>query len=59
MSDHEPDPRPHRALIGLLLLLLFIACVVFVMHRLNEAVRLQDCFASGRTNCVQIAVPPR
>jgi hypothetical protein len=59
MSDHDPGPRPHRALVGLLLLLVFIAGVVFIMHRLNEAARLQDCFASGRTNCVQIEPPSR
>jgi len=31
-----------------------IIAVVFVMHRLGDAARIQDCVASGRTNCAPI-----
>ena len=31
-----------------------IVAVLFVMHRLNQAAQIQDCVASGRTNCAPI-----
>jgi hypothetical protein len=52
--DNEPPSHPHRALIGLLALLVLIVGVVFVMYRLHQASALQDCLASGRTNCMPI-----
>jgi hypothetical protein len=54
MSDDNPDPSPRRALIGLVALVTFVAVVLFIMYRLNQSARLQDCLASGRTNCVPI-----
>jgi len=54
MSDDNRGSNPHRALIGLLAMVLLIVGVVFIMYRLHEASKLQDCFASGRTNCVPI-----
>ena len=54
MSDDEPPSQPHRALIGLLAVIALVAAVVFVMYRLHQASALQDCLASGRTNCMQI-----
>lgn len=59
MSDDNPGPSPHRALIGLVAIVALVVAVMFIMHRLNEAGRLQDCLASGRTNCMQIEVPGR
>ena len=54
MSDDNHGSNPRRALIGLVAIVLLVVGVVFIMRRLNEAAKLQDCFASGRTNCVQI-----
>jgi xanthine/uracil permease len=54
MSDDEPPSHPQRALIGLVAVLAMIAGVVFVMYKLHQASALQDCLASGRTNCMQI-----
>lgn len=59
MSDNEPEPHPRRALVGLALMAVFILAVLFVMYRLHEAARLQDCVASGRTNCMPIETPGR
>ena len=28
--------------------------VLFIVHRLDQAARIQDCVASGRTNCAPI-----
>jgi hypothetical protein len=54
-GNDEPDPPPRsRALVGLLLLAGLIAAVLFVVHELQGAARLQDCVASGRTNCAPI-----
>ena len=60
MSDEPPsDPNPYRALIGLLAIAACIAAVLFIVHQLNQAARIQDCVASGRTNCAPIEAPPR
>jgi hypothetical protein len=59
MPDDAPGPSPHRALIGLVAIVVGIAAVVFVMYRLHQSTRLEDCFASGRTNCAPIEVPGR
>ena len=48
------DPPPWRALVGLLVVVALMGGVWHVMHRLQEAGRLQECFASGRTNCAPI-----
>jgi hypothetical protein len=58
-SDHDPgdDPPsgpPRGALLALLVVILLVGAVMFVMHRLNQAGQLQDCVASGRTNCAPI-----
>lgn len=55
-SDDEDgaDPPRHRALIGLLLLVGLVVAVLFVVHELQESSRMQDCLASGRTNCAPI-----
>ncbi|HEX3403321.1 MAG TPA: hypothetical protein VHT74_23640 [Acetobacteraceae bacterium] len=59
MSDEDPGPSPHRALIGLIAMVLLIVAVLFIMHRLNQAAQIQDCVSSGRTNCAPIGSPAR
>ena len=54
-QDREPAPGPPRgALMALLLVAVLIGAVMFVMNRLRQAGQLQDCVASGRTNCAPI-----
>jgi hypothetical protein len=58
MSDNRPpESNPRRALIGLLAIIALVVAVLFIMHRLNQASRIQDCVASGRTNCAPIEAP--
>lgn len=57
MSDDNPGSSPYRALVGLALILVMIVAVLFVMYRLNQAAKIQDCVASGRTNCAPIETP--
>ncbi len=54
-----PEPNPRRALVGLLAIVGLIVAVWFIMHRLNQAAQIQDCVASGRTNCAPIETPAR
>jgi hypothetical protein len=39
---------------ALLLVAVLIGVVMFIMNRLHQAGQLQDCVASGRTNCAPI-----
>lgn len=60
--DDNDEPQPvsgRRALIGLLVIVAAIVLVLFIIHRLQEASRIQDCVASGRTNCAPIEAPVR
>ena len=49
-----PEPSPRRALVGIVAMVVLIVAVLFIMNRLHQAAQLQDCMASGRTNCVPI-----
>jgi hypothetical protein len=53
-DNQRPSGPPRGALIALLLVLVLAGAFMFVMNRLNQAGRLQDCIASGRTNCAPI-----
>jgi hypothetical protein len=53
-DDSPEQPRRARTLVGLLLLLGLLVAVLFVVHELQESSRMQDCLASGRTNCAPI-----
>jgi hypothetical protein len=53
-GDEPPSGPPRGALVALLVVILLVGAVMFVMHRLNQAGQLQDCVASGRTNCAPI-----
>jgi hypothetical protein len=59
MSDDDPGPNPRRALAALVAIVAVIVVVLFIMHRLNQASRIQDCVSSGRTNCAPIETPAR
>jgi hypothetical protein len=59
-DEQSSDAQPrNRALVGLLLLVGLIVAVLFVVHELQESARLQDCMASGRTNCAPISTTGR
>jgi hypothetical protein len=55
MADNDENPGSSRgALVALALIVALIVTVVFIMNRLSGAARIQDCVASGRTNCAPI-----
>jgi uncharacterized membrane protein len=45
-----PDPR-RGAIIGLLVTLLLLILGLYLVKRLGDMGRVQDCAMSGRTNC--------
>jgi heme/copper-type cytochrome/quinol oxidase subunit 4 len=53
-DDEEKGGSPLRAVVGLGVIVALIVGVLFVMHQLQHASSLQDCVASGRTNCAPI-----
>jgi hypothetical protein len=58
MADEEHDDQPgspRRALFGLLAIVVGIVAVLFIVQELRRAAQIQDCVASGRTNCAPIA----
>ena len=59
MSDDGDGGSRGRALAGLLVIVLIIVAVVFVIGRLRQSSQMQDCLASGRTNCAPIEAPAR
>ena len=54
MADEGPNGSPWRAIVGLGLILMLILGVLFVVQHLRRAAAMQDCVASGRTNCAPI-----
>jgi hypothetical protein len=59
MADEPDDPSssPVRAVVGLLAIVGLIVAVLFIMRQLQHAASIQDCVASGRTNCAPIETP--
>ena len=55
MADNEPKGGPLRAIVGLGLILVLILAVLFILQQLQNASAIQDCVASGRTNCAPIS----
>ena len=54
-QDNSPAAGPLRAVVALALVAALIVGVLFVMQQLRHAAAVQDCIASGRTNCAPIA----
>ena len=53
MSE-EPSNNRLRSLVGLALLAALFAGGWFVLNELRRSAALQDCYASGRRDCVTI-----
>lgn len=54
-QEVEPARSPWRAMIGLVLVIGLVAVIWLVMGQLYKAAKIQDCVASGRTNCAPIS----
>ena len=53
--EEPPTGGPLRAVVGLGLIVVMVVVVLFVMQQLRHASAIQDCVASGRTNCAPIS----
>jgi hypothetical protein len=53
-EDDRGGGSPWRAVVGLGIAVALIAGVLFVMQQLRHASAIQDCVASGRTNCAPV-----
>ncbi len=60
-DDERMDPKTRdRMLLGIALFaLLLVLGSVWVMERLLEMGKIQDCVWQGRRNCAPISAPPR
>ena len=54
MAEDDPKPSPLRTIVGLGLIAVLILGMLFVVQQLRHATAIQDCVASGRTNCAPI-----
>ena len=53
----EPSRRGPIAVLVILAVLL--AAGLYISHRLHDAAKIQDCVASGRSNCAPRETPAR
>lgn len=58
-ADEPPPLSPVRALLLLVIFALAVVLAVVLVQRLQQSARMQDCLASGRTNCAPIEIPSR
>lgn len=57
-DDEEDVPSRRGTLAALLIIAALIAGGLWLVHVLGNAGRIQDCIASGRSNCAPIAATP-
>ena len=59
----EPEETPReRRVTNIMLVVFFVVLVasgIWIVDRMIEDKKLQDCVSSGRRNCAPIAVPDR
>ena len=53
MSEERPDTRM-RSLVGLVVVVALFSGVWYVMTALRQSAALENCYASGRRDCVTI-----
>ena len=54
MAEDDQGGSKLRAVVGLGLIVVLIVGVLFVVQQLRHASAIQDCVASGRTNCAPV-----
>ena len=60
MNDNDPDDergRSRRSLVGLAMVALLVAALLFLGRKLATMAEIQDCVWQGRTNCAPLATP--
>ncbi|MGH7056526.1 MAG: hypothetical protein ACREFZ_01415 [Acetobacteraceae bacterium] len=57
-DGREPEGSRRMALVALLIVVAVVVGGLFLWNRLARMAAIQDCVASGRTNCVPVAATP-
>jgi len=55
--EHDEPASPRGALIALAVIAALVAGGLGLTHVLGGAASMQDCVASGRTNCAPVTAP--
>ena len=58
MSEERPDARI-RSLVGFVVVVALFSGVWYVMTALRRSAALENCYASGRRDCVRSTAPAR
>jgi hypothetical protein len=58
-EQEEEGRRPVGALVGLVVIALLVLAGLWLSNRLHSSASMQDCLASGRTNCAPIETQQR
>jgi len=56
-TGREPDGSRRTALLALIVIAALVVGGLFLWGELSRMAAIQDCVASGRTNCAPIAAP--
>lgn len=58
-EEEDQQETRSRALIGLAIVLALAIIAIVLVRALRTESQREDCLMTGRTNCAQIATPPR
>jgi len=53
-DEEEEEDRLTRSLAGLAFTLALVVLGLFLVQRLGQSAKMEDCVVSGRTNCNQV-----
>lgn len=56
-NGREPEGSRRMALLALVIVIAVVVGGLFVWQRLSRMAAIQDCVASGRTNCAPVTAP--
>jgi hypothetical protein len=60
LPDDSPRDAPRwRSVIAIVVVIIIIGIGLFIWTHVARMAAIQDCVASGRTNCAPISVPVR
>jgi len=58
-EDRDDAQRQTAALAGIVVVLLLLIAGLFLVHTLQNTVRVEDCLMAGRLDCDHLVVPRR
>jgi len=55
MHEHDQQPSRRPALIALVVVVLLVACGLWLSNTLRQSGKVEDCLMAGRRNCAPIS----